>query len=302
MKDFITFTKGGNKPTVGLAISEYGFELAVVAKEAKLTLKKTCFIQTTLDEAFDVALGQQITLLDLQGATTNLLLPTQDYQILFLEKPSVPDNEIRNALKWIVADRIDFSVEQAVIDFIELPHRAMQDQADMLYVIVAKKEKITEWITRVNAAGLQVTHVDICQSALRYIALTLDEVDDAQVLLHIDEDKSFMIIFKNKVLYMMREIEIGLRQLRKGNAAYQELAMEMQRSFDYGASILKHAPISRVILTPLKEKMPNLLSFLSNTLGLPVREISFSEFLSNDLGLEQANTPFAIGAAIRQQT
>jgi hypothetical protein len=109
---------------------------------------------------------------------------------------------------------------------------------------------------------------------------------------------------------MMRDLDLGLKMLKslptgdKGEhlSVYQDLSIEIQRSFDYCASNLQNANVSRLVLTPLLEKRPHLLSNLSNILGLPVREINYSEFLNvHGLPLEKESaSTFAIGAALNQ--
>jgi MSHA biogenesis protein MshI len=51
----------------------------------------------------------------------HLLLAPADYRHLTLETPPVANDEMREALRWKIADLVDFSVEQACIDFYLLP-------------------------------------------------------------------------------------------------------------------------------------------------------------------------------------
>jgi MSHA biogenesis protein MshI len=138
----------------------------------------------------------------------------------------------------------------------------------------------------------------------------LENAEEGQALLHLEAEKSHLILFKEKTLYMMRDLDLGLNILKSlpqeetidHISMYQDLSLEIQRSFDYCASNLQNANISRLVLTPLKEKRPQLLSNLSNILGLPVREIQYSEFLHMDEDLphnKEGVSTFAIGAALK---
>src|SRR6185436_17152499 len=55
-----------------------------------------------------------------QYRCTTLLSPDQ-YQIHRIEAPAVPAAELKSALRWRVKDRIDYPVESATVEAIEIP-------------------------------------------------------------------------------------------------------------------------------------------------------------------------------------
>lgn len=245
-------------------------------------------------------LENKITEFGLLSAPTTVLIPQNDYQIFLVEQPVVSSNEKREAIRWRIAEYIDFPVEEAVVDYIEVPQKSKDTSVALTYVVVTRKSLIDEYADNVKSLGLKVTSVDICQSALREIAFQLDDSDVGQALLHIEEYKSHIILFKNKTLYMMRDFDLGYQHIKE-NMELQDLALEIQRSIDYCSSNLKNAGISRIVLTPLPERKTEILSSLSNILGLPVRMINYSEFINetDKLTLNQSNSSaYAIGAAI----
>lgn len=245
-------------------------------------------------------LENKIAEFSLTATPTTVLIPQNDYQIFLIEQPLVSSNEKREAIRWRIAEYIDFPVEEAVVDYIEVPQKAKETSVALTYVVVTRKSLVDEYANNVKALGLKVTSVDICQSALREIAFQLDDSDVGQALLHIEEYKSHIILFKNKTLYMMRDFDLGYQHIKE-SAERQDLALEIQRSIDYCASNLKNAGISRIVLTPLPERKTEILSSLSNILGLPVRMISYTEFLNetDKLSINQSNgSAYGIGAAI----
>lgn len=289
-----------NKPIhVGIFLMSNGFELAVVENRSPPRLIESAAYETLMDDHFDILLKEKVNQLGLTGVSTRLILQFGDYQILFMPKPNVPEHEIQSALKWLISEQIDFNPLDAIIDYIELPKSEKRDKSSMLYVVVADKSIIAQWCSRINGAGLHVTQVDIGQSALRDIALSLENTQECQALLHIEKSKTYIIVFKDKVLHMMREIDIGDLQLLAYNAkdSIRELALEIQRSCDYNESLCDQKVV-RVLITPLKEKIPHLLSSLSDLLDLPVREIGFVEFLDNHCSVEDLKQSLAIGAAV----
>ena len=303
-------TKTENTGQIGISLSGRGLTFAYVndaPDKKQLTQLRHCDGHREEQQSF---LKESIASLNLHGMPATVVLQEQDYQVFLVEQPQVPDSEKHNALRWLIAEYIDFPIDEAVVDYIELPQKLTSENPGMLYVVVTKKNKVDETVLWINACGIKVKSIDICQSALRHIALQLENAEEGQALLHLEEEKSHLLIFKNKTLYMMRDLDVGLRVLRdtpdeklKESSIYQDFSIEIQRSFDYCASKLQNANVSRLLITPLEEKRPGLLSNLSNILGLPVREISFDEFLKIDeeyLPLKEGESAFAIGAALNQ--
>ncbi len=305
MRDFFSQNgaKAENTGQIGISFSSQRLTLAYISDgEHGKTLTHLCCCEGSVDEQ-QANLKEQVTTLALQGMHANLILPQKDYQIFLVEQPQVLESEKANALRWLIAEYIDFPVEEAVVDYIELPQKLHSENPSMLYVVVTKKSKIDETYSLINAAGLKVKSIDICQSALRFIAMNLENPEEGQALLHLEEDKSHLIIFKNKTLYMMRDLDLGLNALNSSQSIYQDFSIEVQRSFDYCASKLQNANISRLVITPLEKRQPDFLSNLSNILGLPVREMSFDELISirgNFSAINDEESVFAIGAALNQ--
>ena len=75
----------------------------------------------------------------LDGTEATIVLPHDCYQILLVEKPSVPDTELIDALRWRVKDMVSFDIEQTIIDYIDLPEDAYRNRSQMVYVVVAQQ-------------------------------------------------------------------------------------------------------------------------------------------------------------------
>jgi len=286
---------------LSVQFSSHGIRFALVNVNAKakslLDIEFQDLTEWSQQKAF---LEKKISQFALSGTPTTVLIPQNDYQIFLIDQPVVSSNEKREAIRWRIAEYIDFPVEEAVVDYIEVPQKNKDTNTALTYVIATRKSTVEEYADHIKTLGLTVVSVDICQSALREIAFQLDDADVGQALLHIEDHKSHIILFKNKTLYMMRDFDLGYSHIKE-NAELQDLALEIQRSIDYCSSNLKNAGISRIVLTPMPERKNEILSNLSNILGLPVRMINYSEFIqeTENLSINQSNSSaFAIGAAI----
>lgn len=284
---------------LGVQFSHNGIRVALtnVSEKALMDVEFHEANEWAQQKAF---LEKKIAEFNLHQTPTTVLIPQSDYQIFLIEQAVVPGEEKREAVRWRIAEYIDFPVEEAVVDYLEVPQKNKEATMALTYVIVTRKSIVDGYVRNIKSLGLNLAAIDICQSALREIAFQLDDVDVGQALLHIEETKSYIILFKQRTMYMMRDIDLGYHHIKEATELH-DLALEIQRSIDYCSSNLKNAGISRIVLTPLPERKTELLSCLSNILGLPVRVISYSEFMNDTekLTINQANnSAFVIGAAI----
>src|ERR1041385_6627200 len=49
------------------------------------------------------------------------LLPASDYQLLLVDAPNVPALELKTAVRWRIKDMLDYHVEDATIDVLDIP-------------------------------------------------------------------------------------------------------------------------------------------------------------------------------------
>lgn len=286
---------------LGVQFSSQGVRFALVT----ISNNNKTLLDVEFNDANDwlqqkIFLEKKISQFALDTTPTTVIIPQSDYQIFLIEQPSVTRNEKREAIRWRIAEYIDFPVEEAVVDYIEVPQKNKESNSALTYVVVSRKKLVDEYAVNIKSLGLNLTAIDICQTALCEIAFQLDDADVGQALLHIEEHKSHIILFKNRTLYMMRDFDLGYHHIKE-NTELHDLALEIQRSIDYCSSNLKNAGISRIVLTPMPERKSEILSNLSNILGLPVRMINYSEFIqeADKLSINQSNSSaFAIGAAI----
>src|SRR6266850_7265637 len=73
---------------------------------------------------------------------TTLLKPA-DYQILLVEAPAVTREELKPALRWRIKDMLEYPVEDATIDVLDVPVPPNTAQrAHYMYAVAARNETI----------------------------------------------------------------------------------------------------------------------------------------------------------------
>lgn len=71
----------------------------------------------------DLDLKPLVKKYQLAQSNVSFLLDTRDYQLVQLEKPKVPDTELKDAVRWQLKDSINFPVEDATIGTIKIPRK-----------------------------------------------------------------------------------------------------------------------------------------------------------------------------------
>lgn len=111
----------------------------------------------------------RIRALRLGGGSVTAMLAPHQYQLLTVDLPPVPDEELKAAARWRVKDMISAAPDEVTIDVLRLPGPGGAAARQML-VVVAPNEAIRQTMLRCQAAGLALTAIDIPELGLRNLA------------------------------------------------------------------------------------------------------------------------------------
>ena len=151
--------KRGDKGLVGIEASADGIAVAHIVNNPKtgLSLKRCEFIDTTGKGDKAQVLSKKIAEFDLEGIKCNWVLQPANYSLLLIEAPNVPDEEMREAVRWKIKDLISVPVESVVIDVFHLPDDGTRSGKKMIYVVAAEKANVQEKVNLVK--GLWLEHL-----------------------------------------------------------------------------------------------------------------------------------------------
>ncbi len=241
----------------------------------------------------------------------NTVMGLGDYNILSVDMPDVPPDELRSAVRWQIKDLIDYHVDDAVVDLFDMPPSG-NTQQNTTYVVVARKTAVKKVIDQLQDAKANLMIADIPELALRNISARLLENEVGVAMIHLSRDKGLLVITRQSTLYFARPLNIGYEQLNRGaveagvehNPEFEQLVLEVQRSLDYYDRYFQQPPVAGVVLTPTEVTISGLDSYLNQALGVKVRMLDMAEFMDCDppLSLEvQAQCVLALGAAMRRE-
>lgn len=240
----------------------------------------------------------------------HILLTAEQYQTLSIEAPPVPVEEIKQAISWRVADLIDYPVEQAVLDYYYLPDSNRPNTPKMLEVIVGNAVQISVLTQLCQDAGLRVKVIDIQETVLRNLASLLPENQQGVAVLHLQQNSGYILIEKAGAIYLSRKFEYGYSRLV--GAMYDEetllqeqnnLALEIQRSFDYVEHYYDIPPINSLAVVLMPNNTQDVINFLYINHGIMARAMDLSASIEGDILLSDATQNLCapcIGASLRR--
>jgi len=239
-----------------------------------------------------------------------LLSPT-DYQLLLVEAPNVPIAELKTAVRWRVKDMLDYHLDDATIDVLDIPvDPASGGRGHSMYAVAARNDIIQGCIERFTAARIPLSVIDIAETAQRNIAALYEPPDRGVGLLYLGPAHALLTINFRGELYLARRIDVGIEQLLSAGEAQRDEAMnrvllELQRSFDHLDRQFPFVTMAKLLLGP-EPRDTGLAAYLSANLDLAVEPASLSDVVSFEPGAppegEAAWRLFhVLGAALRNE-
>lgn len=246
--------------------------------------------------------------LGLRRIPASTVLTADSYQLQLLEMPNVPKDELAAALRWRLKDLIDFPLEEAVVELLEMPPHSNPGAPHSGYAVVTRRSTVEQQIETMQRIDINMDVIDIPELCVRNVAVLLPQDKDGVAFLHFTEDRGYLTITRQGVLHLTRHLETGRRAVAAAASddfVLQELisgiALEVQRSLDYYESHYDCRPITQVALGP-GAGLDALPAELAQNLGVSVQTVDLQDLFSleEDLTAEtQGSCLLAVGAALR---
>lgn len=241
---------------------------------------------------------------------TTLLAPGE-YQVLLVEAPNVPAEELKTAIRWKIKDSLNYHIDNATVDVLHIPAgKSGPARAQSMYAVAAANDIIQKHMALFEQAKLKLDVIDIPEMAQRNIAVLFEQEDRALVLLAFDDSGGLLTFTSGGELYLSRRIEISAGQLQDANENLREqcrdrVELELQRSLDYFDRQFNHLPVSRVLVSAPDNT--GLVEFLAAIMGAKVEKLDLSQALDIGAVPALADSEFAayalpaLGAALRRE-
>ena len=243
---------------------------------------------------------------------TTLLAPAS-YQILLVEAPPVKTDELKSAVRWRIKDLIDYHLEDAVVDVLDIPPPDPGSaRGHMMYAIATRNETVKAVIDRFEAANLQLQVVDIPDTAQRNLAVRLERGDKGVVMVSFGVHGGFITFSSGGELYLTRRVDISAGDLGSGDAEARQAvidraALEVQRSLDHFERQFHYVSLDRVVVVPVPGA-DDLVDRITSSVVLPVERFELDSVIDTSAapGLHEPGALpkwlMSIGAGLRVET
>ncbi|WP_347330954.1 MSHA biogenesis protein MshI [Marinimicrobium locisalis] len=301
--------KTANKGAVGVQINADGVSLTHVklsdsfgADDARPHVVASEWLSESDVGRQQKALADRVEALGLRRKDCHLVLGRDDYNLLLVEAPSVPESELREALRWRIRDLIDFPVESAVLDAFMLPEDRGRAGKRMAYVAVAHRERIQERIAQAADARLDLKTIDIPELSLRNIVYRLCETERGVALVRLGQGAGSLHIVRGADLHLARRFNVPYEGGLLEDLPEDVLVLEVQRSLDYFERQMRQPPPGQIVLVGENLTPDKITDSLSDSLPMDLSALDLESLVTLGEKAQPHTLPLcleAIGAAMR---
>ncbi len=196
----------------------------------------------------DTLLGKY-SRLSLKHAQVTLVLGTDLYESVQVDRPMLDPEEISESLKYSLSDLVSFAADEIIADYYEFPEQPSGQ--DKVVAVAANKNDLMPWVELFSEHDLSLTDIAITELTLPRLAETQNH---AELTLYQNPAGNYLAQINTPKGLMFTRLLRGVTDVSKyteseiAAGALEPLATELQRSVDYFESHLRQAPISRIIL------------------------------------------------------
>ena len=201
-------------------------------------------------------LARQLVTAGLRGKAVRAMLRPAQYQMLQIEAPAVPPEELKTAARWQIREMVNLHLDDLTLDVLKVGDERVRASGSV-FVVAAPNAAIREVMETAQAARCSVDVIDIqdlaqrnLQSAQARRAGTLERANAAIVMT--DDGHALLTICAYEELFYTRRIDLGAGFMQASwgqatamdgggdeltssgaeNELSQRLVVEIQRSLD----------------------------------------------------------------------
>ena len=238
-------------------------------------------------------------------APCHICLGHQYYNLLLVDAPNVPDQELREAVSWKVKDLITQPLEQVVMDVFRLPADAYRGRMNMSYVAVSERRHIQEIVDVCDDRALELMEISINELAMAGLASHMGELRErGAAFLYLNGQGGTINLIENGSLYLTRTIELGNGGgVFTGSLDFQQdpvdnLALDVQRSLDYYESQIGKSGVTALYLVSDSAEQVAWCDGLDERLPITARCYQLGEAMTPVGDLSAGSLAPALGIAL----
>jgi len=293
---------------IGISPGDRETALAVVCRRDNANpLLKHCGIHPSAEVKPEHILSAVMQGSQLAHANVSGIIGGDDYQLVQVEAPDVPAEELRSAIRWKLRDVVTFPVEEMTVDVFDLPASPRRTQANMKFAVAARNDAVKKIVSLLEHRARGFDVIDIPEMCLRNLCTLLPQNERGVALLALQDDFAQLVITRKGVLYITRHIELLKRDDIDLDATHNDidaaaLSLEIQRSVDYYESHFDQPVILDLVIAPSEPRTRQLANALKAETNLNIEVFEVERYFEVAGNIEiDTRWPglIALGAALR---
>jgi MSHA biogenesis protein MshI len=309
---FLSLTKRKEPGWLAITLNSQRIDVVRVVRESGRQPRLASF-DSYRKEGSDVeALTRLRRSLGLQRYRCTTLIDSSAYQFLQVEAPQVHAAELKAAMRWRIKEQLEFPVEQAVVDVLDIPlDGAPPGRPHLMFAVAARSKAVGEQVQVFQQAGIPLEVIDVAEMAQRNIAALFEQPGRGLAMLAFYEGGGLLTFTRNGELFALRRIDVPAQALTEANderriQLFERVGLELQRSLDNFDRQFSHVPLQRLLVCS-PPGATGLLDYLKQNLYLPVEEANLGTVLDTAQAVgfsnagEQSQYLSAIGIALRTE-
>ena len=171
--------------------------------------------------------------------------------------PAVPEEELRDALRWQLRGALSYPPEEAIFDFVRLPHAGEAEggspSSPAILVVAARRRDVAQALSPFQSAGIEVEAVDIPEMAQRNLLTNSARADSCSGFLSFDETSALLTVQLADELCFARRMQLpGAGRLEEDEPEHiaDRIATNVQRSLEVLARQSQMPEVASVAIGP----------------------------------------------------
>lgn len=307
--------RGAHPDNVGVAWTPYGVAVARVTKAGDTAPRLVlCEERKASPVERGAVLAELVRQHGLRGAQARVVLDPATVTLRLLDRPPVPDAELRDAVRWQLRGGLDYDLEAAVLDLLVFDDREMRNRQPRVHVATTHRDVAREAVDALVEAGLRPEAVEVREASLLRLPPPPPAAGALTAILRLDRKQGVLSIGRGEELLLGRPVSVGWEALEDGpdpaasererGGAIEELALDVQRSLDWLERTYDQGPVRHLWLAPAEGELGGgALSALSEMLRLEVAPLELRLRLDCDVVASQerhARCLEAVAAALAE--
>lgn len=229
---------------------------------------------------------------NLQNVPVTWLLHPNDYDLNLIDSMPVPKSELKTALTWRIRSLLKYPVEDAVIEYFELPPKKNAPNAPLIAAVTAPRNGLQNYINIINHCGMHMVSITIPELAMLSLSSLYEDNEKNSAFLYFYDSSMILNITSRKTLYFTRRITVPYTS--ESQIDYEKICLEILRYFDFFCSQWRSSSPSQIFVATEDGDPVLLAKALTERLLNPVEAYALKGTLINQTDIEKVNKHYLL--------